>query len=123
MICRHHIVPERRGFYKNRSSPINLSVNESYLLPNVKSRLQVDVVYTDLLNAFDSVFYPRLIQKLKLMGICGRYLRLIVSYISVQEHTSTVFLVEFLVRFKFIRAFRMIRTWALLFSLYLWPEK
>lgn len=79
---KHLIVKEQHGFYKGRSTTTNLAVYHDFLINNIEAGYQVDVIYTDLSKAFDSVCHPLLIRKLKAIGILGNYLEWIGSYLE-----------------------------------------
>lgn len=86
MIYRNKIVPEQHSFYKNQSTPTNLLVYQLFYSPLLNVNFKVDAVWIDLLKAFDNICHPRLIHKLKLMGICAKRLKKITSYLSGREH-------------------------------------
>ena len=52
--------------------------------------LPVDVAFLDFSKAFDSVPHRRLIQKLEDMGICGKVLRWIQSFLSGRKQRVRV---------------------------------
>ena len=79
------IITEQHGFYKGRSTTTNLAIYHDYLVNNLEQREQVDVIYTDLSKAFDSVSHELLLHKLNCMGIAGVYLEWIKSYLQARH--------------------------------------
>jgi hypothetical protein len=51
---------------------------------------QVDVIYTDLSKAFDSVCHPLLLKKLSDFGVTGTYLKWIISYLTNRRQCVAV---------------------------------
>jgi ribonucleases P/MRP protein subunit RPP40 len=60
----------------------NLSIYQQFLCSSIESGLQVDVIYTDVSKAFDSVCHSLLISELSSLGIQGSYLMWIKSYLE-----------------------------------------
>jgi ribonuclease P/MRP protein subunit RPP40 len=63
---------QQHGFFKNRSTQTT----------HVDNNLQVDVLYTDFEKAFDKINLTKLLKKLRGIGIGGKLLKLISSYLS-----------------------------------------
>lgn len=59
----------QHGFVKGRSTSTNLLEFTSYAVKIIESGSQLDVIYTDFKNAFDSVSHKVLLKKLSEMGI------------------------------------------------------
>ena len=69
-------------FYKRRSTTSNLAVFQDFLTRNVESGYQIDVIYTDMAKAFDSISHKLLLNKLESLGVTGAYLNWIRSYLQ-----------------------------------------
>lgn len=54
----------------------------SYVYEALKSKLQVDVIYTDFCKAFDSINHNTLVYILDRLGVSEPFLSLIKSYLS-----------------------------------------
>jgi len=76
------LLSNQYGFRSQRSTSTNLLVFYSDLISTVESGGQVDVIYTDLKKAFDTVDIKILLYKLKLMGVHGTLLNWFESYLS-----------------------------------------
>ena len=76
---------EQHGFYKGRSTTTNLAIHHDYLVKNLEQREQVDVIYTDLSKAVDSVSHELLLHKLNCLGIAGVYMEWIKSYLQARH--------------------------------------
>lgn len=87
---KHHIAPEQHGFFKGRSTSSNLALYQDFIISSVESGKQVEVIYTDLARAFDSVCHTLLIQKLARIGISGSYLKCISSYLTGRRQCVSV---------------------------------
>lgn len=87
---KHYIIAEQHGFYKGRSTATNLGVYQDFLVSSVEAGKQVDVIYTDLSKAFDSVCHPLLLKKLSEIGISGNYLKWVESYLFQRRQRVTV---------------------------------
>jgi hypothetical protein len=72
----------QHGFENGKSTVTNLAEYSSFLRKNMKSKGQVDSIYTDFSKAFDKVDHELLIFKLKRYGISGPILNWISSYLS-----------------------------------------
>lgn len=95
------IAVEQHGFVRGRSTVTNLCEYTEFVSGALDRRLQVDVVYTDLSNAFDKVNHCILIQKLQSFGLCDNLLKLMKSiiigrslYVEHGGHFSPVFHAE-----------------------------
>ena len=87
---KHYIVPEQHGFYRGRSTATNLADYHTFLVSSVEAGNQVDVIYTDLSKAFDSVCHSQLEKKLYAIGVSGTYLQWITSYLTSRKQRVTV---------------------------------
>lgn len=86
----NYIIPEQHGFYRGRSTSTNLGLYQNYLISSVEAGGQVDVIYTDLSKAFDSVCHELLLEKICQIGITGKYHDWIRSYLSQRRQRVTV---------------------------------
>jgi hypothetical protein len=78
-----HVIPEEQhGFVKKRSTITNLIKHTERLQKSAGSRGQTDVVYFDFSSAFDKVPHNRLLAKLNSLGISGRILEWLKSFLS-----------------------------------------
>lgn len=82
----HHFVkslvsPYQHGFIKGRSSTTNLLELTSYVFTAFREKCQVDVIYTDLSKAFDTVVHELLLHKLNVIGFPPGLLYWISSYL------------------------------------------
>ena len=71
----------QHGFVPGRSAQTNLSVFTQFVCKVLDQRGQVDVVYTDLSSAFDSVDHSILLNKLDMFGVGSSFLALLRSYL------------------------------------------
>lgn len=71
----------QHGFRSDLSTETNLLCFYSDILKSIEAGLQVDVLYTDIQKAFDSVNHELLIHKLKLIGISGNLIDWFHSYL------------------------------------------
>lgn len=79
---KQYITEDQHGFFKGRSTTTNLAIYQDYLVSNLEAGNQIDVIYTDISKAFDSVCHKLLISKLSHIGINNVYLTWISSYLS-----------------------------------------
>lgn len=77
---------QQHGFSKNKSTGTNLSEYVNYVALALDKGYEVHAIYTDFSKAFDMVDHKILIRKLYAMGIRGRLLDWIKSYL---ENRST----------------------------------
>ena len=80
--CKNILIDEQHGFIQGRSINTNLLIYENFIINTFESRLQVDSVYTDFSKAFDRVNHSLLLPKLKALGIDGKVLMWIQSFLS-----------------------------------------
>lgn len=80
--CQH-------GFCKNKSTGTNLTHYINYISRALDSGLEVHAIYTDFSKAFDTVNHKILIKKLYAMGIRGRLLEWIKSYLKNRKMSVT----------------------------------
>ena len=79
--------PAQFGFRKNRSAIIQLLLflNEIYLENDIKENAELWVLYVDFSKAFDKVPHQPLISKIAEMGIGGKILELLASYLTARK--------------------------------------
>ena len=70
------------GLRKKRSSIIQLILHLEKMYKGLKQGQHVDVIYTDYENAFDHVDHGILLDKLSFLGVTGKLLLLIESYLT-----------------------------------------
>lgn len=80
--AKSSIIEEQHGFVKGRSILTNLGNYSNFILCNLDSGEQVDVIYTDFAKAFDKVDHGILLAKLEVMGFSDSVLLWIKSYLS-----------------------------------------
>lgn len=92
------ITPHQHGFVKGRSTLTNLAEFTHYTSKVVSLKRQVDVIYTDVMKCFDSIYHSAINHKLKLVGfsppltqLIDSYLRNRKNYVSYEECTSKPF--------------------------------
>lgn len=76
------IINEQHGFRTSRSTSTNLLVFTQFINDAFANGHQVDVIFTDLSKAFDSVSHIILKDKLRAFGICDPLLSWLFSYFS-----------------------------------------
>lgn len=72
----------QHGFTKNKSTGTNLSEYINYVALALDNGFEVHAIYTDFSKAFDTVNHRILLRKLKALGIRGKFLEWIKSYLS-----------------------------------------
>ena len=82
MLLIPHISVHQHGFLAGRSTVTNLVQICQYISSSLDSGSQVDVIYTDLSKAFDSIDHKILARKLDSFGFCPSLSRLISSYLE-----------------------------------------
>ena len=85
-----NIVPEQHGFVKYKSTVSNLLEYQSSLLAAFKDYYQVDVIFTDMEKAFDTVDIALLINKLYAYGITGTLLDWLRSYLTGRKQSVKI---------------------------------
>ena len=80
-LLKNVIIEEQHGFMAGRSVSTNLLLYHDYLCSAVEDGAQVDSIYTDFKKAFDSVNHNILIRKLRALGVDGKLLLWISSFI------------------------------------------
>lgn len=95
---RSIITSKQHGFVPRRSTVTNLSCVTEYLANKLDKKLQVDIIYTDIGKAFDSINHRLLIKKMDYYGVSNGLLRLIFDYlrdrqlyVSINNFNSTCF--------------------------------
>ena len=81
---------EQHGFFKNRSTTTNLIKCLDDWSRALDSCTPVDIIYIDLAKAFDSVSHPKLIYKLKKIGIGDRLLSWFSGFICDRQQCVRV---------------------------------
>lgn len=76
-----YISPHQHGFLPGRSTVTNLVSITQYISQHLDRHGQVDVIYTDLSAAFDSIDHGLLLLKLSALGMCPNFIKLIASYL------------------------------------------
>lgn len=76
------ISTQQHGFYTGRSTLSNLAEVTQFICESLDRQHQVDVIYTDLAKAFDTVDHCILISKLSSLGFNTTITDLILSYLS-----------------------------------------
>lgn len=87
-LCLKFMIPEQHGFMKSKSTLSNLLSFEHYLLECLQSNVQVDVIYTDFVKAFDRISHVVLLQRLKSFGFDGTLLLWFQDYL--RDRTQVV---------------------------------
>jgi hypothetical protein len=72
----------QHGFVKGRSTVTNLCSFVQFVADCMNDRSQVDVVFTDLSKAFDTIDHPILLGKLSKFGLCTNFVEFFRSYFS-----------------------------------------
>lgn len=80
VIFSNTLINEQHGFRREKLINTYLLVYYSILIQAVSSGKQVDVVYTDLKKAFDTVDHKILISKLRNIGVSDPFLSWLQSY-------------------------------------------
>ena len=82
MYKNHLIASNQFGFLPGRStcSQLLLNLNKWYNATNVNKH--VDVIYTDIAKAFDTVSHPKLLSVLKSYGICSNVFHWICNFLQ-----------------------------------------
>lgn len=77
---RIYLSPIQHGFISGRSTITNLVTMTQYLSEHLDNRGQVDVIYTDLSRAFDTISHSILLAKLNTFGFSTSFILLMKSY-------------------------------------------
>ncbi|XP_076678211.1 uncharacterized protein LOC143374166 [Andrena cerasifolii] len=92
------IVEQQHGFMPKRSTVTNLCAFTQFVAKSLEDSIQVDVVYLDFHEAFDSIDHGILCNKLRELGMSDNLLRWMSSYlhrrfysVKVGSSTSTSF--------------------------------
>lgn len=78
---RVYLSPVQHGFLNGRSTVTNLAIVTQYVCEHLDNRGQVDVIYTDLSHAFDTISHKILLSKLTTFGFSSSFVRLMGSYL------------------------------------------
>lgn len=87
-LTKNIIINEQHGFIPGRSALTNLTVFSTYIVNEFENGHQIDVIYTDLRKAFDTVNHDILINKLFSIGITGNMLTWLSSYL--RDRTQSI---------------------------------
>lgn len=79
---RPFLSKHQHGFIKARSTTTNLVTYYEMLIEGMEGQGQVDVIYTDFSNAFDSISHSILLEKLRAYGFSHSLLLWIKSYLN-----------------------------------------
>lgn len=79
---KKYLSVHQHGFVKSRSTNSNLVSFVEYLIENLDTQKQIDVIYTDFSKAFDRISHSILIDKLAMYGITGKLLEWFGSYLA-----------------------------------------
>ena len=80
-----HIITEQHGYVKGKSTITNLIIYSNHIANVLEDNKQFDPVYLDFSKVFDSVNHELLIFKLSKLGIVGKLLEWVESFISDRE--------------------------------------
>ena len=84
-----HIMPvisnSQHGFMKGRSTCTNLAEFTQLVSNALNLKKQIDVIYTDLSKAFDTVNHKLMLEKLRLVGMCDSLVSLFKSILIGQK--------------------------------------
>ena len=80
-----HIIPQQHGGVPGLSTTTNLLVLTEYIHKSCNEKIRTQVVYLDMVKAFDKVNHELLIHKLSQYGIRGNLLNLIKSYFCKRQ--------------------------------------
>ena len=83
------------GFMPNRSACSQLLIALNKWYKSFDDANDIDIIYTDILKAFDTVSHPKLISVLKSYGVCCNVLNWITSFISLGNNVC-VLIIHFL---------------------------
>lgn len=93
--CLYHVIfshfkpiasNNQHGFFKGRLTVTNLAILTNYLNHHLANMSQVDVIYTDFAKAFDKVPFELLLDSLINIGIPGKLISLLKSYLSPRSN-------------------------------------
>ncbi len=82
-LMKFGLLTERNSGFKERDSTINQLIHLCHRIYNgLDSAKDVCLVFLDVSKAFDKVYHPALLQKLKVMGVSGNLLAWLGSYLE-----------------------------------------
>ena len=85
LYCQHNSIIDNAqvGFLPNRNTSRYLYQMTSSIMEAKRRKIQAIILLIDFQKAFDSVPVSSMIFKLKQHGICGLFLRLVHSFLSI----------------------------------------
>jgi hypothetical protein len=84
-VLKNILTPSQHGFMRGRSTVTNLVCVTQFISDSLDRRGQVDVIYTDVAKAFDSVDHHILLYKLSEIGVHGFLLDWFLSYLTERK--------------------------------------
>lgn len=97
-------VPQQHGLVSGKSTVSNLLEYQLGLSSALEDRKQVDVIYTDISEAFDRLSHDFLTAKINALGIHGDLLQWFISYLTNRKQSVKI------KKFHFRRNFGNIRS-------------
>uniref|UniRef100_A0A914QGR1 Reverse transcriptase domain-containing protein n=1 Tax=Panagrolaimus davidi TaxID=227884 RepID=A0A914QGR1_9BILA len=82
---RNYFPKQKYGFRAKKSTIKQLIPFQEFIISSVSKKMTVDVIYFDLLKAFDKIPISRLIRALKKAGITGNLLKIIITLLSFRK--------------------------------------
>lgn len=79
------ISPTQHGFMSKKSTVTNLAVITQFICDTLDDGGQVDVIYTDIQKAFDTIDHNLLLNKLQTTGFSDNLIELFTSYLSLRN--------------------------------------
>ena len=90
-LSQHRLISDRQhGFRKSRSCLTNLLSAREDIEALVNAQEEVDVLYVVFSKAFDSVNHDLLLNKLEVVGVGGRLLVWLKSYLTQRRHAVKI---------------------------------
>ena len=78
------------GFVSGRSTTLQLLHFLESLHTSLDINIEVDVIYMDFMKAFDSVPHMRLVEKMKSLGITGKLIKWLTSFLTGRKQRVVV---------------------------------
>ena len=87
----HGLLSERNSGFKEKDSTINQLVHLCHnIYQGLDNAKDICLVFLDVSKAFDKVYHPALLHKLERMGVTGRLLGWIASYLSDRKQVVVI---------------------------------